>query len=192
MIDPQGHHRSPAACYDAFMPPGFGSAFTEYASRKLQDHFAQIRRCVSLLSDDQLWFRPNDHSNSVANLLLHLQGNVRQWVLGGVGGDSVERDRQAEFDARGSVSGEALLGPLAQTVNAACSVIGNVTDASILEERTIQGYRVTVLAAIMHVVEHFAFHTGQIVTTTKWLRDVDLSIYDEKGHRRDGRQDAMP
>jgi uncharacterized damage-inducible protein DinB len=169
-----------------------GRAFTDYAARKLEDHFAQIARCVSLLSGEQLWHRPNGHSNSVGNLLLHLRGNVGQWVLGGVGGQAMARDRQAEFDARGPMAKESVLGPLAETIRAACEVIRGTTEAELLEERTIQNYRVTVLAAIMHVVEHFAFHTGQIVTITKWLLDVDLSLYDERGQRRDGRKDDVP
>jgi uncharacterized damage-inducible protein DinB len=170
----------------------FARAFTEYAGRKLEDHFAQIRRCAALLSDAQLWYRPNEHSNSVGNLLLHLNGNIREWILAGIGGQAVQRHRQAEFDARGPMPRQQVLDPLVKTVDAACGVIRNVNDGTILEEKTIQTYRVTVLAAIMHVVEHFAFHTGQIVTTTKWLLDVDLSIYDDKGHRRDGRKDDVP
>jgi len=170
----------------------FGQTFRDYAARKLEDHFAQVARCANLLSDEQLWYRANSHSNSVGNLLLHLRGNVSQWILDGVGGQPVERDRQAEFDARGLIPKEAVLEPLGRTVEAACGVIRGVSDASLVEERTIQNYRVTGLAAIMHVVEHFAFHTGQIVTTTKWLLDADLSLYDERGQRRDGRRSEVP
>lgn len=168
------------------------SNFSEYAARKMEDHFAQIRRCAGLLSEEQLWFRPNSHSNSVGNLLLHLNGNISQWVLAGIGGRTIHRDRQTEFDARGPISRSKMLDPLTATISEACGLIRSQSAADLARERKIQEYRVTGQAAIMHVVEHLAFHTGQIVTTTKWLLDIDLSIYDEKGHRRDGRKDEVP
>jgi uncharacterized damage-inducible protein DinB len=166
--------------------------FTEYAARKLEDHWAQIRRCVGLMSEEQLWHRANSHSNSVANLLLHLRGNVGQWILGGIGGKEIERERQAEFDARGGVTREELIDGLDGVLAAACGVIRGMDADRLAWEFMIQSYRVSGIAAVMHVVEHFAFHTGQIVTTTKWLLDVDLSLYDERGQRRDGRRDEVP
>ena len=166
--------------------------FTEYASRKLEDHWEQIRRCVALLGDEQLWHRVNSHSNSVANLLLHLRGNVGQWILGGIGGQMIARERQAEFDARGGVTREEMVEALGDAVAQACGVIRGMDAERLNWEYTIQKYHVSGVAAVMHVVEHFAFHTGQIVSTTKWLLDVDLSLYDERGQRRDGRSDEVP
>lgn len=166
--------------------------FREYAAGKLEEHFGQVRRCAALLSDEQLWFRPNDRSNSVANLLLHLNGNLRQWMLGGLAGRSIERHRQSEFDARGGLPREQLVEPLARTIAEVCEVIRALDDAALARRYRIQAYDVSGVAAVLHIVEHFAFHTGQIVTTTKWLLDVDLSLYDEKGHRRDGRDEGIP
>ena len=174
------------------MNAGLDSMFNEYAARKMEDHFSQIRRCAALLSEEQLWFRANAHSNSVGNLLLHLNGNISQWILGGIGGRAISRDRQAEFDARGPMAREKVLEPLTRTISEACSVIRSQSAEELAREREIQKYRVSGLAAILHVVEHMAFHAGQIVTTTKWLLDVDLSLYDERGHRRDGRADNVP
>jgi uncharacterized damage-inducible protein DinB len=174
------------------MARSLAEAFREYAARKLEDHLGQINRCGHLLDERQLWYRPNARSNSAANLVLHLAGNVRQWIIGGIGGQPMERDRQAEFDRQGGIGREAMLGPLAETVGAACGVIRACDEAALTATYDIQSYRVSGAAAIAHVVEHFAFHTGQIVTTTKWLLDVDLSIYDERGQRRDGRRDETP
>ena len=172
--------------------PGLQRLILTSAVDKLQDHFAQIRRCVGLLSDDQLWFRPNPSSNSIANLLLHLRGNMGQWIIGGLGGRPFDRDRQAEFAARGSVSREQLVLGLQTMVDAVRDLMRDLADGALVKDYAIQGYQVTGAAAIMHVVEHFAFHTGQIVTTTKWLLDVDLSLYDEYGKRRDGRGSGTP
>lgn len=163
-----------------------------YAVEKLRDHFAQLRRCVGLLGDEQLWFRPNESSNSIANLLLHLRGNVGQWIVAGLGGAPLSRDRRAEFARREPLPREELIEPLSETLAAATAIIVGLDDAALAREYEIQEYRVTGVAAIAHVLEHFAFHTGQIVTTTKWLLDVDLSLYDGNGRRRDGRREGTP
>lgn len=165
---------------------------TAFAQHKLHEHFAQICRCVGLLSEQQLWFRPNESSNSVANLLLHLRGNLGQWILEGIGGRRFDRCRPAEFSARDSLRKEQLLEPLRETVEAVCAVLRDLPDGALVKDYAIQDYSVTGVDAVAHVLEHFAFHTGQIVTTTKWLLDVDLSLYDEHGHRRDGRHQGSP
>lgn len=171
--------------------PDPNSIAAAYAAAKLRDHLEQVLRCVGLLSDEQLWFRPNQNSNSIANLLLHLRGNVGQWILGGLGRRPIERDRPAEFACRGNIAREDLLEPLRLDIEAACRLLADARPPDLEAEIIIQGYSVTGIQAVIHVVEHFAFHTGQIVTTTKWLLDVDLSLYDEHGHRRDaGRADV--
>lgn len=166
--------------------------FTGYACGKLRDHLAQIRRCVMLLRDEEAWHRANEHSNSVMNLVLHLTGNLRQWIGGGIDGQTIARNRQGEFDARSGPQRSVAVEMLSAVVEEACGVIGRMDEAALTRGYEIQTYRVSGIEAVMHVVEHFAFHTGQIVTTTKWLRDVDLSLYDERGHRRDGRKDDVP
>ena len=162
------------------------------ATDKLADHFAQVRRCAELLTDEQLWYRPNQSSNPIGNLLLHLRGNVTQWIIGGIGGQPFERDRAAEFAARGPLERAALIEPLSATIAEASRILRGLSADALLREYPIQEYRVAGLAAVLHVVEHFAFHTGQIVTITKWLLDVDLSLYDAQGHRRDLRRGGAP
>jgi uncharacterized damage-inducible protein DinB len=164
----------------------------QYAADKLRGHSAQVLRCADMLSDDQLWFRPNENSNSVANLLLHLRGNVAQWILGGVCGQPIERNRRAEFAQRERIPREDLISPLEETVASAVQNLKRLPASALTNEYVIQEYRVTGTAAVVHVVEHFAFHTGQIVTTTKWLLDVDLSLYDEEGHWRGPPQSGAP
>lgn len=159
--------------------------FTAYAAHKLRQNLAQIARCASLLDAEQVWRRASPRNNSVGNLILHLTGNVRQWIVGGVGHASVERDRPAEFAERGPLPVEPLLAELERVVAAACARIERLDARELVSLRTIQGYEVTVLVAVMHVVEHFSWHAGQIVHMTKTLCDADLSIYDAQGHRLD-------
>ena len=167
-------------------------ALVTFATEKLADHSAQVKRCAALLTDAQLWYRPNESSNSVGNLLLHLRGNITQWILGGIGGRPFARDRAAEFARREPIARQELVGPLSEAVEEAGRIIQALDAAALVREYGIQQYRVTGLAAVLHVLEHFAFHTGQIVTTTKWLLDVDLSLYDVEGHRRDRRDTGAP
>jgi hypothetical protein len=171
---------------------GWAAEFVARAGEKLQDHLSQVRRCVGLLSEEQVWFRPNEHSNSVGNLLLHLRGNVTQWLIGGIDGRPFERDRRAEFARRAALPKAQVIEELVKTVDEACRVLRSATAADLTGEHAIQAYTVTGIAAVGHVVEHFAFHTGQIVTTTKWLLDLDLSLYDADGHRRDERRSGAP
>ncbi len=157
--------------------------FTGYTCAKLRSHLAQIVRCAGLLSPAELWQRPNAHANSVGNLLLHLTGNVRQWIVAAIGGEPFTRDRPAEFAARGPLPTEETVGPLEDTVRCACDIIAGLDASALNVRRVIQGYDVSTLVAVLHVVEHFSFHTGQIVHLTKAMKDVDLSIYDAAGHR---------
>jgi uncharacterized damage-inducible protein DinB len=156
------------------------------ACDKLTQHLGQIVRCTRLLTDEEVWYRSNDNCNSIGNLLLHLTGNIRQWVLGGLGGENIERNRPAEFAARGPQPAVEVLGRLVETVDRAIEILGQLDSAELLARRTIQDYDVTGVIAVCHVVEHFAFHTGQIVHITKMLKDVDVSVYDALGHKRPG------
>jgi len=163
-----------------------------YACVKLNEFMSQISRCAALLTLEQAWHRPNERSNAVGNLLLHLRGNLSQWIVDGLEGCSAVRDRPAEFAQRTPLPVEPMVEALGNTVRLACERISRLGDAEFSNELTIQGYRTTVVAAVFHVVEHFAFHTGQIIWATKALRDVDLSLYDSRGKRLDGRNDGIP
>ena len=162
-------------------PPALLRDFCEAAARKLDKDRYQIERCCGLLDDRQLWTRANAHCNSVGNLVLHLTGNVGQWILAGLAAEPFRRDRPAEFAERGPLQRSALLGPFNDVVTRATRVIRRLEPAALRREYVIQAYRVSGLLAVFHVAEHFSFHTGQIVQITKALRDVDLSLYDADG-----------
>jgi uncharacterized damage-inducible protein DinB len=141
---------------------------------------AKIRAALLAMPPGRVWWRPNEGSNSVGNLVLHLAGNVTQWIVGGVGGEAGERDRDGEFGARGGLETPGLVALLEQAVARADGVLAHLPPESLLEERNIQGRRTTVLAAIYHVVEHFSTHTGQIVLLAKMFADDGtIRFYDD-------------
>jgi len=144
----------------------------------VEDFLPKIERCLELLTDEQIWWRANKQSNSIGNLVLHLSGNARQWIACGVGGAADARDRDAEFAQREMISREELRSLLKQTLGEADRTLTQLDANRLLETRTIQGLEVSVLEAILHVVEHFSMHTGQIVLLTKQLTAQDMHFYD--------------
>jgi uncharacterized damage-inducible protein DinB len=149
----------------------------DFSSRKLRQLEERIEACLARLSDDQLWSRAGESSNSAGNLCLHLAGNVRQWIIHGIGGAADVRTRDAEFAARGGISRDELLLRLRETVGEACAILDALPPARLLETITPQRHQVTVTEAILHVVEHFAEHTGQIILLTKACTGEDLGFY---------------
>jgi uncharacterized damage-inducible protein DinB len=156
-------------------------AFLDEARRLIKDEYVpKIERCLEKLSDDQIWWRPNDESNSIGNLLLHICGNARQWIVCGLGGEADLRDRQSEFDQR-SGNRDDLLSLLKNTAEAIDQTLKEFDGSNLLDIYRIQGTEVTALNAIFHVTEHIAMHTGQIILLTKMLANVDLIFYDFSG-----------
>jgi len=161
--------------------------FLDCSVRRLNQLAARIDDCLGRLDDGQVWFRGGENQNAVGNLVLHLAGNVRQWIVSGVGGAADVRERDGEFGARGGAGVEELRARLGATVREAGAVIAGIAPARLAEKIRIQGYDVTVLEAIYHVVEHFAQHTGQIVFATKAATGEDLGYYahlSKAGHGR--------
>ncbi len=132
---------------------------------------------METLSEEQVWARGSENENAVGNLMLHLAGNVRQWILSGAGGKADVRVRDREFSARSGVSKQDLLERLEGVVNEAAEVIGGLTADRAMEKIRVQNYEVTVLEAVYHVVDHFAQHTAQIVFATKMMTHQDMEFY---------------
>ncbi|HEX8748801.1 MAG TPA: DinB family protein [Pyrinomonadaceae bacterium] len=144
----------------------------------MTDYLPKIERCMEKLDDDEVWWRRGEESNSIGNLVLHLSGNVRQWIVSGIGGEADTRARQSEFDERTRMTRDELLARLRQTLQEADAVLENLRPDVILERRIFQGTEESILDAVFHVVEHFSMHTGQIILLTKMLTQSDLRFYD--------------
>ena len=144
----------------------------------LGDYLPKIERCLEKLTDEQIWWRANEESNSIGNLILHLCGNVRQWIICGVGGEPDNRNRDAEFAQRGVIARDELLTLLRSTLAEVDTTLRTFDSSLLLEHRKIQGNDVELLYAIFHVTEHFSMHTGQILLLTKQLTASDLHFYD--------------
>ena len=151
--------------------------FVSFSARKLAQLASRIEDCLGRLAPEQVWRRGGGNQNAIGNLVLHLCGNVRQWILSGVGGARDVRDRNAEFAAREGGAPAELAALVRGTIGQAVEIIRGL-DATRLGERVlIQGYDMTVLEAVYTCVEHFGQHTGQILYATKLMTDADLGYY---------------
>jgi uncharacterized damage-inducible protein DinB len=133
------------------------------------DYLGKIETCLGLLDDRQLWQRPASRCNSIGNIVLHLEGNLSQWVLAGLGGAAYERSRSAEFAACAGPGRDELLARLRDVVLRCQEVAGALREEELLQRRVIQGYQRDGFGALLHAVEHMSYHTGQVVHITKEL-----------------------
>lgn len=165
------------------------SVFLHYSADKLAQLCGRIETCVDKLTPAQIWARHGENENAIGNLMLHLSGNVRQWILSGVGGEPDTRERDREFDARGGMAIPELKQRLRSAVDAAVALIRALPPDRLAERITVQNYDVTVLEAILHVVEHFSGHAGQIMFATKLVTGADLGFY---AHLRSAHVEKTP
>ncbi len=152
--------------------------FLEHSTQKLSQMEKNILDCKGKLSDKQIWQRHAAHENSISNLVLHLCGNMRQWIMHGVGGAPDIRTRDAEFSAEGGLATEELTNLLTDTFQEARDVIAAVPHERLVERTYPQSHDVSILDAIYLVVGHVQQHTGQIILLTKQMfgQDLDLTI----------------
>ena len=155
------------------------AAFIDRALDYLLGHYQpKIERCLEKLTDEQIWWRPNEESNSIGNLILHLCGNARQWIVAGVGFEVDTRVREAEFEQREVIARGELLTLLRSTLADVEKVLRALDPTTLVARRRIQGHDVDILEAISHVTEHFSMHAGQILLLTKLLTKEALHFYD--------------
>jgi uncharacterized damage-inducible protein DinB len=141
------------------------------------DYLPKIERCLEVLSDEDVWWRANEGSNSIGNLLLHLEGSTRAWIVGVAGGFQSPRDRQQEFDEREHIPRAELMSRLRRTMAEVDGVLARLDVKVLLERRQARSEEVSVLWAIYHAVEHFSMHTGQIIMLSK-MRAGNLRLPD--------------
>ena len=152
-------------------------SFLNELSNQLSEGLEKISHCVKQLSDEQVWWRPTESQNSIANLILHLEGNVHQWVVSGVGGEPDVRDRPGEFSASKTMEKRELIAKVTETVQRSIEIVSSQTASTVLEERRIQGFDTTVAGAIIDSVTHFQGHSQEIISLTRQQLEERYSFY---------------
>ncbi|MBI5756920.1 MAG: DUF1572 family protein [Planctomycetales bacterium] len=143
------------------------AAVAREAAHELDEAVLKITHCVNQLTDEQVWWRSRDDMNSIANLLLHMCGNLRQWIVSGVGEIPDTRNRPQEFSERGPIPKAELFRRLNDTVREAQSAMSRAAGGQLLGPRRIQGFDVTPLGAIFSSIPHFRGHTQEIIHLTR-------------------------
>jgi uncharacterized damage-inducible protein DinB len=157
--------------------PDLVNEFIDQSIQRILESSERVKKCLHELGEEEIWHRPNESSNSVGNLILHLSGNIGQYVISGLGGNSDVRSREAEFSARGGTNKEELFSLLSDTVVKAANIIRNQDEKQLTKIRSVQGFSLSGIGIIIHVTEHFSYHTGQIAFWTKLLKNKDLGFY---------------
>ncbi len=156
--------------------------FIDRSRAYLTDEFRiKLRKTLDALPDEMLWWRPNDESNSVGNLVLHLEGNVRQWIVGAVGGAPDVRNRAGEFAAREGGTREELMCRMEQTLDEVDAVLAKLRPEQLTERRRVQSRDDSKLEAVYQVVQHFALHLGQIILVAKAQVPGAVKFYADAG-----------
>ena len=158
--------------------------FRRFSADKLRQLGGRLQVCMGKLNEEQIWSRGGPNENAVGNLVLHLCGNMRQWIGLSMAGLDDVRKRQEEFEAQGGLSRAELSSRLSAAVEQAAAWIESAPEERFLATARVQNYDVTGLEAVYHVVEHFAEHTGQIIFVTKRMTGEDLAFY---GHLKQTR-----
>ena len=155
----------------------FVREFLSQAIHRIDENTPKLIACVRELDEAEVWKRPNPHSNSVGNIILHLCGNIRQYAISSLGNRQDVRERDKEFSADGGYSASELLKKLTDTLDEAKSIIQTISAEELLRKRKVQGYTHSGIGIVIHVTEHYSYHTGQIIFWTKLLKDKDLGFY---------------
>jgi uncharacterized damage-inducible protein DinB len=164
-----------------------GAALIKESRRRLFDEsLPRIRKCLAQMTVDEIWARPNEQTVSAGNLVLHLAGNVRQYVIATLGGVPDVRERQKEFDEKGPMATADLLDRLEKAMAEVSAVLDRLDPSTLLQTHRVQGFVESGLSILVHVVEHFSYHTGQIAYIVKSRKNVDLGFYRGRDLNRKG------
>jgi len=150
---------------------------SECSFRLLDESIPRIKHCIDHLEEEEVWYRPNQNSNAVGHLVLHVCGNAQQYIVAGLGKHHDHRNRRAEFDVQGTHSKADLHLLVDELSSAIRLILENLTADDLTRQYTIQGFQLSGIGVLVHVTEHFSYHTGQATYVVKALKDVDTGYY---------------
>ena len=144
---------------------------------RLDESSRMVKKCLDQLSNDDVWKKPNESSNSIGNLILHLCGNITQYAISSLGATEDTRQRDKEFQVTEGFSKEQLFDKLTNTLDQAKRIMKQTSVDELLRKRLVQGFNMSGIGIIIHVTEHYSYHTGQIALLTKLWKNKDLGFY---------------
>lgn len=157
----------------------FFTTFIQESIEYIHLNLPRIHKCLTEISEEELWQRPNEHSNSIGNILVHLCGNITQYIHSSLGGEPDIRERDLEFSRTGGLSREEVYQKIAVVTEKAVDVLKNISEEELLKIRKVQGFEMSGVAIVVHVTEHYSYHVGQITFYTKLLKNKDMGYYSD-------------
>lgn len=154
-----------------------GTEFREQAIYRMEESRKRVLACLDLVPEERIWEQPNPALNSMGNLVLHLCGNITQYILTTLGGAADNRNRDAEFSTRGGKNRAELKTLFDVVLQQSIDCIAAVTDQELAMIKAVQVYDLSGIGIILHVAEHLSYHTGQIALLTKLITEEDLGFY---------------
>ncbi len=151
--------------------------FREQSIYRMEESWKRVIACLELVPENKIWDRPNTASNSIGNLVLHLCGNITQYIISTLGGAADLRNRDAEFAAQSGLTKKALKELFDGVLQKSISLIRNSNDNDLTTIKSVQVYQLSGMGIIIHVTEHLSYHTGQIALLTKMYTEKDLGFY---------------
>lgn len=152
-------------------------AIADVKRRLIEESLPRINKCLDELTLEEVWHKQNGNTNSVGNLILHLCGNVRQYVLSGIDGQEDVRERDLEFSEPGPINKQILKSRVADLMNEVNDALDRINADDMIREVSVQGFKENVTSILIHVTEHFSYHVGQITFYTKYIKDLDTEYY---------------
>lgn len=155
----------------------FTKEFTAQSVYRNEENLKRIIKCLQEINEEEIWKRPNEHSNSIGNLILHLCGNVTQYIISALGGLADGRERDKEFATKGGYKKQELVTKLTATVTRADEIIKDISEDDLEKIYEVQGFSLSGIGIIIHVTEHLSYHTGQVAFQVKQVKNTDLGFY---------------
>lgn len=160
------------------MESNWSKDFKANAIYRIEENIRMIGIALSKVSEQEIWIKQNQALTTLGNQLLHSHGNMTQYILSGLGGNPDERMRDLEFNTEGGYTKDELLQKLLLTAQAATTIINDATPENLVRKRYVQGFHLSGMGLVLHAVEHFSYHTGQIAMHVKLTTDEPLGFYD--------------
>jgi uncharacterized damage-inducible protein DinB len=155
----------------------FRKEFIDQTIKAIDENTSKIKACMEQLDEKDIWFRHNEHVNSVGNIILHLCGNIRQYIISSLGGAPDIRERDLEFSTVGGFTKAELTAKWQDIILEAKTIITQASPENLLRRRVVQGTTHSGISIIIHVTEHYSYHTGQIIFLTKLYKNMDMGFY---------------
>jgi uncharacterized damage-inducible protein DinB len=159
------------------MENSFCKEFNEQCVYRNEENTKRIIQCLEKISETEIWKTPNESSNSMANIILHLCGNITQYLISALGNYDDHRERDKEFSTRGGYNKAELIHKLSATVAQANDIIRHISEEALMKRYSVQGFNLSGIGIIIHVTEHYSYHTGQVAFWVKEIKNIDLGFY---------------